>query len=127
VVALGLLGVILLVGVYLGGWRMMAIRSGSMRPDWARGSLLILTKEPASKVRVGQAVVYHPPPNIFNGLIVHQVIAVKRTSPGHYVAQTKGLANPVQDPWKDYLNGNVYKVDVAIPYIGMVPIWMGHI
>ena len=123
----GLAALVLLVGVTFYGWKLMAIRSGSMRPDWARGTLLILSKEPASDVRVGQAIVYRPPQNLFAGLIVHQVIAIKKIASGKYIAQTKGLANPVQDPWKDYLSGTVWKVDQPLPWLGMIPIELGHL
>ncbi len=123
----GLAALVLLVGVTFGGWKLMAIRSGSMRPEWARGTLLILSKEPASDVRVGQAIVYRPPQNLFAGLVVHQVVAIKNIAPGKYIAQTKGLANPVQDPWKDYLSGNVWKVDEPLPWLGMIPIKLGHL
>jgi signal peptidase I len=123
----GLSGLVLTLGITIGNWKLMAIRSGSMRPHWARGSLLILTPEPASAVRVGQEIEYQPPRNLFDGVIVHQVIAIEKTGPGEYVAQTKGSANPVQDPWRDYLHGTVEKVDVALPWLGMIPITLSHL
>lgn len=123
----GLAGLVLSAGITFGGWQLLAIRSGSMRPHWARGSLLILTREPASAVRVGQEIEYRPPKDLFNGIIVHQVIAIQKVAPGHYVAQTKGSANPVEDPWHDYLSGSVYKVDAALPWLGMIPIALSHL
>jgi hypothetical protein len=98
-----------------------------MRPGWARGTLFVLTQESASNARVGQEIVYLPPQNLFVGLIVHRVIAIKKLRAGEYVAQTKGLANPVQDSWKDHLSGMIWKVDAPLPWLGMIPIEIGHL
>jgi len=108
-----------------GGIKVMAILSGSMQPAWARGELLFLQAEPSRLVHVGQAIAYHPPANIFNAIVVHQVIAVHHLSNG-VVAQTKGLANKVKDPWVDYLSGPVYHVVFKLPYLGMLTIWMSY-
>jgi signal peptidase len=108
-----------------GGIKVMAILSGSMQPAWARGELLFLQAEPARLVHVGQAIAYHPPANIFNAIVVHQVIAVHHLSNG-VVAQTKGLANKVKDPWVDYLSGPVYRVAFKLPYLGLLTIWMSY-
>jgi len=101
------------------GWREIVILSGSMRPEWARGTLLFLAPEPARSVRVGQAIAYHPPASVFNAVVVHQVIALHQSASG-VIAQTKGLANKAVDPWKDYLSGMVYHVVFQLPYIGLL-------
>jgi len=107
------------------GIKAMVILSGSMRPEWARGELLFLAPEPARLVSIGQAIAYHPPANVFNAVVVHQVIAVHHTAAGA-IAQTKGLANPAKDPWVDYLYGNVYHVVFKLPYIGLIRIWTSY-
>jgi len=101
------------------GVREIVILSGSMRPDWARGTLLFLAPEPARSVRVGQAIAYHPPASVFNAVVVHQVIALHQSASG-VIAQTKGLANKAVDPWKDHLSGMVYHVVFQLPYVGLL-------
>jgi signal peptidase I len=104
------------------GIREVSILSGSMQPLWARGELLFLAPEPASAVRVGQAIIYHPPAQYFNGEVVHRIISIRKIGGATYLAHTKGLANPVRDPWADYLSGTVYHVVGGLPYLGFVSI-----
>lgn len=106
------------------GAKEVAILSGSMQPLWARGELLFMVREPASAVKVGQAILYHPPARYFNADVVHQVISIRSLGGGAYLAHTKGLANPVRDPWVDHLSGYVYHVVYKLPYLGFVSIML---
>jgi len=108
----------------LEGVKEVAILSGSMQPLWARGELLFMVREPASAVRVGQAILYHPPAQYFNADVVHRVISIRSLGNGSYLAHTKGVANPVRDPWKDTLSGYVYHVVYKLPYLGFVSIML---
>jgi hypothetical protein len=58
----------------------------------------------------------------FNGEVVHRVISIRKIGGATYLAHTKGLANPVRDPWVDYLTGTVYHVVGGLPYLGFVSI-----
>jgi signal peptidase len=127
----GLIALVAITGIGIAavslfdGIRVITILSGSMRPDWARGELLFLAPEPARLVRVGQAIAYHPPSDVFNAVVVHQVIAVHSGASG-IIAQTKGLANKAPDPWVDHLYGRVYHVVFKLPYLGMIRIWTSY-
>jgi signal peptidase len=128
---IGLIALAAIIGIgvaavsIFGGIKVMAILSGSMRPDWARGELLFLAPEPARLVRVGQAIAFHPPSDVFNAVVVHQVIALHH-GPGGIIAQTKGLANKAPDPWVDHLYGKVYHVVFKLPYLGLIRIWTSY-
>lgn len=113
-----------------GSVRLVAIKSGSMAPQWAVGTLLVLTPESARQVTVGQEILYHPPARIFNGLVVHKVIDKstislphRRGGVSHQInIRTKGDANPGPDAWIDSLSNNVpvWHVSDVIPYLGMI-------
>lgn len=121
----GISGVVLLFLSFQGGVHLIAVLSGSMKPEWAKGELLFLQAEPATAVRVGQAIAWHPPAKIFNAPVIHQVVSIRHASYG-FVAQTKGLANKAPDPWLDVFKGQVYHVVYALPYIGWISIWLNY-
>lgn len=84
-----------IVGSTLQWWRVETVLSGSMRPGIRPGDLEVLTPEPASSLRVGQVVAFHPPGDTIT--VTHRVVAIARRE-GIWIT-TKGDANRVVDPW----------------------------
>ncbi|MGZ4591060.1 MAG: signal peptidase I [Actinomycetes bacterium] len=81
--------------------RCMRVLTGSMRPTVPAGSLVVGTPQPASGVRVGEVVMFVPPPPYRapgGSPIVHRVYRVS-SKHGHRYLTTKGDGNPVADPW----------------------------
>lgn len=120
---LALLGLVVLgtlslaVASSLGQVRVDAVQSGSMAPRWTRGSAVILEPGPAAAVSVGEAVAFVPPPPYPQVVVVHDVVAIHHV-PGGLSVTTRGIANPVDDPWRATLSGTTWHVVVAIPYLG---------
>ncbi len=118
---------VLIIAIFVSQYRLIAIRSGSMEPHWGRGALLVLSSEPVSQLKVGQDVAYFPPPRLFDGLLVHQVMDVLSCSSRSCRIRTKGTANPVLDPWIGVVTTPVWHVDLAIPFVGYIPILLQHL
>ena len=95
-----------------------AVLSGSMRPAFAPGSVIVTHRIPTSELRSGDILVFTPP-----GLHVqfaHRVVTVSGSSDDRVIT-TKGDANHVLDPWHAHLIGSMVPVVVvAIPWIGNV-------
>jgi len=91
--------------------------SGSMRPVFAPGDLLVVRPEPMKDLRVGQIITYAIPVGDHH-IESHRVVAILRhgNSP---IVRTKGDANSAPDPWRAQLHGRrVWVMSTTIPKIG---------
>ena len=85
-----------LVCVWLLGWQLQSVQSGSMAPTYPVGSLLVTAHLDASRVEVGMPVVFEDPGEL-GRLVTHRVVDVV---PGTAVAfATQGDANATRDPF----------------------------
>jgi signal peptidase len=119
----GLLGLAVLVFVAaalmprLGWYRPLTVLSGSMRPTFSPGDLIIVRPEPLRDVRVGQVISYHVPVGAHQ-VETHRVIRILQggASP---VVQTQGDANNWHDPWTAKLHGSTtWRLGFVVPYAG---------
>ena len=90
-----LASMVLLIGtgtvLWAQGYRVYAVRTGSMTPTYPAGSLVVDRPVPSRATpRVGQVITFRTA----DGLVTHRLAA--RTSAG---LQTKGDANRSRDPW----------------------------
>ena len=101
----------------LGIYRPVTVLSGSMRPTFSPGDVVIDVPEPISAVRVGQVVSYHVPVGIHQ-VETHRVVSI--TGPASEpTIQTRGDANNHNDPWTAKLEGTTAWRQVAvIPKLG---------
>lgn len=124
--ALGLaLLVLFLLGLlpHTGWYRTETVLSGSMRPTFAPGDLVVVTPEPIADVRVGQMISYHIPVADHH-VQTHRVIAVERRG-GQTFVRTKGDANNARDPWLARLNGTTaWQVRAVVPKAGWGIVWL---
>lgn len=80
-------------------YRMFTVISGSMKPKYDIGDVLISKKEEYSKIKVGDTISYLGTKGDFrNKVITHQVVGISTNANGEYVFRAKGLANLVEDP-----------------------------
>jgi len=83
-----------LVAVWLLGWQLQHVESGSMSPTYPVGSLLVTGDVAASEVHVGMPIVFEDPREP-GRLITHRVVAL---APGGELAfVTRGDANTTND------------------------------
>ena len=114
----GLLGFLLLgVGPHTGAYRPITMLTGSMKPVYPVGAILIATPEPIAALEPGQVVTFHAP---IDGkpVVTHRVVSVDR-SKSQPVIVTKGDANAGTDPWTVTMTGASYwQIRGSIPLLG---------
>ena len=105
------------LGPWLLGYRTETVLSGSMRPTFAAGDVLLLSPEPARDVRVGQIISYHIPIGDHH-VEAHRIVRIVSWG-AHPTVITRGDANPTADPWQARLDGSqVWVVRGVIPELG---------
>ena len=116
----GLLGFLVLgVGPHTGAYRPITMLTGSMRPLYPAGAILIVTPQPVAELAPGQVVTFTAPIG-GNPVVTHRVVAVDR-SKGQPVITTKGDANPGDDAWSVTMTGPTFwQVRGAVPVLGTV-------
>lgn len=114
-------GVLLLlalgVGPKTGAYRTLTVLTGSMDPAIASGSVVIVTPQSPSDIRVGQVLTYEAP-IADRRIVTHRVTEVR--DPGmHPVIVTKGDANSHPDPWAARIEDpQVWRVRATVPVLG---------
>ncbi|HUN79319.1 MAG TPA: signal peptidase I [Solirubrobacteraceae bacterium] len=121
--ALLTLAVVLFLGLgvlpRLGLYRPVTVLSGSMRPTFSPGDMVIDTPEPVSAVRVGQVISYQVPVGIHQ-VETHRVVSILQGG-AHPTIQTQGDANNYHDPWTAKLEGDTaWRMRAVIPHLGYV-------
>jgi signal peptidase len=101
----------------LGWYRPVTVLSGSMRPTFSPGDLIVVRPEPLRDVRVGQVISYSVPVG-GHQVETHRVIRILHGG-DHPVVQTQGDANNWKDPWTAKLQGTTaWRYSFKVPYAG---------
>lgn len=103
-------------------YRMFTVISGSMKPKYDIGDVLIAKETDPSKIEIGDTISYLGTVDSFKGKVVtHEVVDIDNID-GKYYFHTKGLANLVEDPvvsseqlygkviYKSFLISLIYKI-----------------
>lgn len=114
VVALGVVAVT--VGPKLLPYQALVVRSGSMAPTIPTGSIVFYRKIAASKVKVGDVIVFSRPGDPTEK-VTHRVYRIGTDTTGKYFT-TKGDANGVPDDWQIPAVGTGWVSFFHLPYIG---------
>jgi signal peptidase I len=118
-----LLVVAAVAGPRLGLYRTAVVLSGSMRPTFSPGDLLIVTPEPVGDVRKGQVITYQIPLGDRH-VESHRVVRVVQHG-AHPVIETKGDANAARDPWQARLDDRTaWRLRRVVPYAGRPLLWL---
>lgn len=98
------------------------VLTGSMRPAYAPGDLLITARADVSSLRPGQIAVFTPSGE--SAPYAHRITTITGP-PDRPVLTTKGDANPAPDNWLTTLNqAQVPVVLAAVPAVGNVLLWI---
>ena len=101
-----------------GSWSVNPVLSGSMRPGFTVGGVVISQRTPVSKLAVRDVIVFRNP-NKPSQEMVHRIVQITKGSDGQLLIKTQGDANRVRDPWTLSIRGNsVYKVRWSLPLLG---------
>lgn len=108
----------LAVGPHVFGYRTMTMLTGSMAPLINPGDVTVVTSLAAQDVKPGMIISYHIPVDDHR-VVSHRVVDVVRSAEGTTTVQTKGDANPGNDPWTATLQGDTaYQVRGVVPMLG---------
>ena len=108
--------VFLALGPRTGRYRTLTVLTGSMKPAYPPGSVVMVVPIPIDDVAVGDVVTYRIPVDD-RRVVTHRVVKV--VEPG--VIRTKGDANAARDPWTARLTGQrAWKVQASVPGAGYV-------
>lgn len=104
----------------IGKYKIVAIASGSMEPEFYRGDAIVFQKiEDVSKIEIGNIIAYKK-----NGVLVtHRVVGMSRVK-GSYVFLTKGDNNDSVDSYEIFEEDIEGIVIYKVSYIGMPTIWL---
>jgi signal peptidase len=105
----------------VGGFRPVAVYSGSMTPTIAVGGLAVDRTIQAKDVRVGDVITFSDP-YVRGRMVTHRVVSIIEVPHG-LAYRTKGDANPSRDPWTIRLNGKVGRVAFSVPFAGYVLVY----
>ncbi len=112
-----------IVAVGTGDWQIRPILSGSMRPHFPIGGVLVTERVPSSSLRVGDIAVFHPPgePAI---TYMHRIVWLEREGRSLLI-RTKGDANSSDDPWTLQVRSPAaYEARYVLPYVGYAAVWV---
>ena len=119
-------------------YRMFTVISGSMKPKYVIGDVLVSKEKAPEDVKVGDDITYlGEKGDLLGKVITHQVIGINQDENGEYIYRTKGLANLVEDPlvlenqlygvvvYKSILLSTIYKIvatDIGFYLFIIIPI-----
>ncbi len=112
-----LICLVMLARVFL-GFSYQTVLTGSMRPEYPPGTVLVTREIPVTELKVGQVAVFVPPGHA--DPVSHRIIAITG-SPTSPSVKTKGDANDAPDAWTSHLMAaKVPVVVTSVPWVGKV-------
>jgi signal peptidase len=109
----------LAIGPRMGWYRPLTVLSGSMRPTFSPGDLIVVRPEAMRDVRAGQVISFRVPTGAHQ-VETHRVVELVRGG-DHPIVKTQGDANNRRDPWVAELRGaTVWRQTVVVPKAGYV-------
>lgn len=106
------------IGPRLLPYQALVVRSGSMSPTIPTGSIVFYRPIQATKVKVGDVIVFSEPGQP-NTKVTHRVVGIGTAPTGRYFL-TKGDANGGQDSWHIPAVGTGWKAVWHVPYAGYI-------
>lgn len=110
--ALSTLGVAIATGL-----KPAVIRTGSMRPHYPPGTLILVKPTPANQLRLHQVITFTDPDNPKRGVVTHRIVKIEQIK-GVPVFTTQGDANPVPDTWRLRLASDAGLLKYHVPVAG---------
>lgn len=107
---------LLVVGPVLGLYRTVTVLSGSMRPTFSPGDVIVVTRESPTALRPGQVISFETP-TLAPYVETHRVISVLQGG-AEPIVVTKGDANNSLDPWHAQLHGTLWRYRLRLPMLG---------
>ena len=113
---LAVVALAVVIGARAAGWSAAPVLTGSMRPTFAPGDLVITRSVPTDELSAGNVAVFVPPGETAS--YAHRVLRVSGPDNAP-VLRTKGDANPTADAWQTRLTEpTVPVVAFHVPRVG---------
>jgi signal peptidase len=107
----------LVVGPVFGLYRTVTVLSGSMRPTFNPGDMIIVSPEPMRDLLVGEVITFQIP-TVGHPVETHRVVSILRAG-SEPIVRTKGDANNAVDPWQAELHGpTLWRYRFRLPALG---------
>lgn len=106
----------------IGGYRIFNVSSGSMKPEYNIGDIIIEEEVAPIDLKIGDDITYIGSEGDFENVIVtHKIIDIRVDGDSYYFT-TKGLANDVEDPeiTYDQVLGKVCYKTVLLSYFSRI-------
>jgi signal peptidase len=116
VIALGLIAIS--IGPRFLSYQALVVRSGSMSPTIPTGSVVFYRKVNATKVKVGDVIVFDKPGQQ-NEKVTHRVFKISNGPTGRFFT-TKGDANGAPDDWRVPAVGAGWVASFHVPTLGYI-------
>ena len=106
--------------IALGNVYIFQVATGSMKPVYDIGDIIVVKKTVPNKLEVGDDITYLGSVNEFNRLTITHRIVNKREENGKYYFITKGVANTAEDPEinEDNIYGKVVYHTILFSFVG---------
>lgn len=101
----------------LGGLQLMVVLSGSMKPVFNEGDVIIVRPAPVSNIKKGDIITFKDPEDP-NRAVTHRVTDIRRDK--GLVFKTKGDANNTADRLAVPAGNIIGRMEIRIPYLGKV-------
>ena len=105
--------------IALGNVYIFQVVTGSMKPEYKVGDIIVVKKTAADKLKIGDDVTYQGVEGNLNGLIITHRIINTRTEGNKNYFVTKGTANEIEDPEisEDSIYGKVIYHTILFSFI----------
>ena len=121
IVLFGLVMIYLVSGLFR--YKMIAIGSGSMEPVYSLGDAVIFEKKEASKLKVGDILVFKRG----HSVITHRIMSISVGLNSHYDIITKGDNNDSQDEYIVQKEDVLGVVKYSVKYVGYPTLWINKL
>jgi signal peptidase I len=98
------------------GYRLFAVRTGSMAPALGVGDLIIDREVPADSLRPGQLVTFRDP-DLGRQLVTHRIVSIQRGG-AELRFTSKGDANKTVEHWEAPNGSHLGKTIAHLPWVG---------
>lgn len=103
-------------------WTIAPILSGSMKPGFPVGGVVVAQRVPVADLAVGDVIIFQSPYQP-SEQVVHRIVDIQPDQSGQAAVKTKGDANAAEDPWTVNVEGNsIYVAQFTLPLLGYVAV-----